>query len=172
MACPNWQAEAALPPNWRCGRSAGVGQGRRMPASAASEPLTDAERRLSEPTSQLQRPVHIPNCLHRKPSQFFVPSPLLLSNLVRCRPESPAGARARRGAAPIPWLRARRSARRRLRWRALPTPFVEHGKGPKAASVEEAVVNEINRPRLVCRQRSRAHHAQVAQPFASSPSAQ
>src|SRR6516225_11496807 len=55
---------------------------------------------------------------------------------------------------------------------ALPTPFVEHRKGPKPAPVEQAVVNEIDRPRLVCCQRLRAHHAQMTQPFASPPSAQ
>jgi hypothetical protein len=55
---------------------------------------------------------------------------------------------------------------------ALPTPFVEHGKGPKPAQVEQAVVKEIDRPRLVCCQRLRAHHAQMTEPFAPSPSAQ
>src|SRR6516225_2298007 len=55
---------------------------------------------------------------------------------------------------------------------ALPTPFVKHRKSPKPAPVEQAVVNEIDRPRLVCCQWLRAHHAQVTQPFAPSPSAQ
>jgi hypothetical protein len=55
---------------------------------------------------------------------------------------------------------------------ALATPFVEHGKGPKPAPVEQAVVNEIDRPRLVCRQRPRAHNAQMTQPFAPPPSLQ
>jgi hypothetical protein len=39
---PYRQAEASLPPNCRCSRSGGVGQGRRQPANTASEPLTDA----------------------------------------------------------------------------------------------------------------------------------
>ena len=55
---------------------------------------------------------------------------------------------------------------------ALATPFIEHGEGPKPATVEQAVVNEIDRPRLVWRHWPGPHHAQMTQPFAWPSSAQ
>src|ERR1700749_1438054 len=45
-------------------------------------------------------------------------------------------------------------------------------RAPKPAAVEQAVVDKIDRPRLVCRHWLSPHHAQMTQPFATPPSAQ
>src|SRR5216683_7166288 len=54
----------------------------------------------------------------------------------------------------------------------LPTPFIDHRQRAKASSIEQPVVNEVERPRLICGRRRLPHHAQMAQAFASSAPSQ
>jgi len=55
---------------------------------------------------------------------------------------------------------------------ALSAPLVEHSEGAKPPAADQTVVNEIDRPGLIGRDRPLAHHAQMAQAFAPPPSAQ
>jgi hypothetical protein len=54
----------------------------------------------------------------------------------------------------------------------LPTPFIDHRQRAKASSIEQPVVNEVERSRLICGYRCLPHHAQMAQAFASAPPSQ
>ena len=79
--------ELLLPPNRVSAVATGAGQGRLVPASAASEPLTGAGAEAIRVRSGFRPPAKIPNCLRRKPSQTLIFSPVLLSRLVRYRAE-------------------------------------------------------------------------------------
>src|SRR5262252_4956416 len=105
-----YQSGASAPANRPISRSGGAGQGRRQPASSASEPLT-VRRHAGYRAGALMPRLSLnrsPHCLLREPPQTCVHSPPLLSYLVRCRGGSSPADRARAAVVPVPLLPARR----------------------------------------------------------------